>query len=240
MKFVNESVEDILKPKSREEIEFLENEIIKKTELVMDFVQDSINLAENEDKDFREYLLYTAFSKLQEAFFTLPEYLQDRFSEGFSILSDDIESLLSDDLNESLLLERKKLALSSGFVIIQDNKILLVHPTNSKWYGTYSIPKGHVDFNEDLIDTAIRETKEEIGITINPRDIVGSYNFIDYVKDNKVYKRVYYFVVNPSIPIKNTDFKLQKSEVDWAGFLSKKEAEKRIFWRLNRVLSHLK
>jgi ADP-ribose pyrophosphatase YjhB (NUDIX family) len=237
MKFVNESIEDILKPKPREEIEFLEKEIINRTELVMDFAQDSINLAENEDKDSREYLLYTAFSKLQEAFFTLPEYLQDKFSERYSILSDNIELL---DLNESLLLERKKLALSSGFVIIQDNKILLVHPTNSKWYGTYSIPKGHIDFNEDLIDTAIRETTEEIGITINPRDIVGSYNFIDYVKDTKVYKRVYYFVVNPSIPIKNTDFKLQKSEVDWAGFLSKKEASKRIFWRLNRVLSHLK
>ena len=50
---------------------------------------------------------------------------------------------------------------SAGLLIIQDNKILLAHPTNAPWYGSYTIPKGKVEDGETYIDTAIRETKEE-------------------------------------------------------------------------------
>ena len=42
--------------------------------------------------------------------------------------------------------------ISSGLVVIQDNQILLVHPTNSPWWKTYSIPKGHVDKGEDILN----------------------------------------------------------------------------------------
>jgi len=64
-------------------------------------------------------------------------------------------------VQESIILEQKKLKISAGFVIIQDNKILLEHPTGSNWYGTYSIPKGQMEDGEDALFTALRETKEE-------------------------------------------------------------------------------
>jgi len=133
---------------------------------------------------------------------------------------------------------------SAGLVIIKDNKILLGHPTNNPWTNTYSFPKGNVETGESHIDAAIRETKEEVGISIS-KDIINTVeNVIVYTnKTGKNFKKVYYFVVylkdeniSDIIPKEN----LQIEEVDWAGFLTKEEAETRIFWRFKPILELLK
>ena len=54
--------------------------------------------------------------------------------------------------------------ISAGLLILHNNKILLIHPTNAPWYGTYSIPKGKLEKDETIIQAAIRETEEEIEI----------------------------------------------------------------------------
>jgi len=132
--------------------------------------------------------------------------------------------------------------LTAGLVIIQNGSILLGHPTGSKWYGTYSIPKGEVEEKEDLLTAAIRETREEVGITIDEKDIEDTEpKYIDYKdKSEKVYKRVYYFVVKPSTPILSDALEPDKNEIDWAGFILKDKAEQRIFWRLKPVLDEIK
>ena len=132
---------------------------------------------------------------------------------------------------------------SAGLVIIFDKKILLVHPTNAPWYGTYSIPKGEINNEgESLLDAAIRETKEEIGVEFKkegfPKDILPE--FIEYRdKNNKLYKTVWYFLLSLSKPLDVTKIKLQQEEVDWVGFLDKDEAEKRIFDRFKTILKYL-
>ncbi len=133
---------------------------------------------------------------------------------------------------------------SAGLVIIKDNKILLVHPTNAKWYGTYSIPKGHVVEGESLLDTAKRETAEEIEIRITPTYISPKAHLIEYKKDDgTVYKKVYYFIARlpKNYPIKDVLPKsnLQAAEVDWAGFIDKKVATTRIFPKLSGILKFL-
>jgi predicted NUDIX family NTP pyrophosphohydrolase len=131
---------------------------------------------------------------------------------------------------------------SAGLVIIYDNKILLEHPKGAKWFGTYSIPKGTIEDGEDKIAAALRETKEEIGIEFTA-DKIDPYSegYITYT-DTKgnIYKKVYFYIINLNEPIQIDKNKLQKDEVDWAGFLTKEEAEKRIFWRLKRLLVNLK
>jgi len=132
--------------------------------------------------------------------------------------------------------------ISAGLVIIQDNKILLGHPTGQKWQGTYSIPKGHLETNETSLETAIRETKEEVGIDLKPNDfdIIDS-GTINYASAKGViYKKVRYFTIYVKHRIEIDKKKLQKEEIDWAGFLDKKEAEKRIFWRQKEILKYLK
>ena len=136
----------------------------------------------------------------------------------------------------------KGVKISAGLVVIQDNKMLLVHPTNSPWWHTYSIPKGGLDKGEDPIEGAIRETFEETGLKIKRKHIsLQDAGVIDYTDNKgKVYKRVYYFVTYPPKPIKKSDFNLQLNEVDWAGFVGKPEIEKRIFGRFKPLLKLLK
>jgi ADP-ribose pyrophosphatase YjhB (NUDIX family) len=131
---------------------------------------------------------------------------------------------------------------TAGLVIIQNNKILLVHPTNSPWYGTYSIPKGGLDKKEDPLEAALRETEEETGIKIKRKHISNKdAGYVDYTdKKGKVYKRVYYFIAYPKKEITNDMFNPQMKEVDWVGFLDKQEAKKRIFGRFKPLLKFLK
>lgn len=127
---------------------------------------------------------------------------------------------------------------SAGLIIIFDNKILLVHPTNAPWYGTYSIPKGEIEEGENLLEAAIRETKEEIGIRYGREYINEIPLKIDYKsKNGNTYKRVWCFGIKVDEPPQQII--LQPEEVDWAGFLDKEEAEKRILPRLKDVLKYL-
>lgn len=55
---------------------------------------------------------------------------------------------------------------------MKDNKILLLRRYNTGFHdGEYSFPAGHLDGNETLTQTMIREAKEEIGIELNPEDL---------------------------------------------------------------------
>jgi len=138
----------------------------------------------------------------------------------------------------------KKIKKSAGLVIIQNNKILLVHPTNAKWEHTYSFPKGGIEKDETPLDAAIRETKEEIGILIHYDTISSKKYTINYInKQNKIYKIVYYYIVylnDNTLPEIIPNNLLQKEEIDWAGFLTLDNAKDKIFWRFNEILNLLK
>lgn len=119
---------------------------------------------------------------------------------------------------------------SAGLVIVYQDKILLGHPTGSRWWGSYSIPKGGIDKNESKLDAAIRETYEEVGINISKSKIDSTKYFYDMKS-----KRVYYYIVRinslQEIGLTSeiiTRSNLQLDEFDWAGFISLSEAKKRI------------
>ena len=135
--------------------------------------------------------------------------------------------------------------ISAGLVIIQNNKILLGHPTNAQWKHSYSFPKGGLEVGENNIEAALRETKEEVGLDI-PINIIGRKNeyLIEYKnKLGKLYKKVFYYVIyldNDTYSEVLDSKTLQISEIDWAGFLTKEEAEEKIFWRFKDILRFLK
>ena len=61
-------------------------------------------------------------------------------------------------------------------IITKDNKILLQKRKGSKlWPGYYALPAGHIDEEETQFDTLIREAQEELGINIDPKNILNSY-----------------------------------------------------------------
>jgi 8-oxo-dGTP pyrophosphatase MutT (NUDIX family) len=56
--------------------------------------------------------------------------------------------------------------------IKKKSKILLLRRFNAQWEnGKYSTIAGHLDGHESVIDAAVREAKEEAGITIEPKDL---------------------------------------------------------------------
>jgi ADP-ribose pyrophosphatase YjhB (NUDIX family) len=129
-----------------------------------------------------------------------------------------------------------KQKVSAGLAIVYDHRILLVHPTNASWYNSYGIPKGGVEEGETYLDAAIRETREETGINI-PKSLIDKteHYFSLSSKKYKYNKTVYYYVVKiddlSQIGLKDLVIpkrQLQLKEVDWAGFLSMSEINKRV------------
>jgi 8-oxo-dGTP diphosphatase len=59
-----------------------------------------------------------------------------------------------------------------GLLLVKDGKILLLRRFNTGWEdGKYSLISGHLEGNESVTATIIREAKEEIGITISKENI---------------------------------------------------------------------
>jgi 8-oxo-dGTP pyrophosphatase MutT (NUDIX family) len=71
------------------------------------------------------------------------------------------------------------------FLIRKNNKILVCHPTkHSKNF--WSIPKGRVEDNEEILETAIRETFEETNIDVAKWKVIHSLEPIEYDTDKKI------------------------------------------------------
>ena len=133
--------------------------------------------------------------------------------------------------------------ISAGILIVQQNRILLAHPTNAPWYGTYTIPKGKLEGDENPLEAALRETYEEVGVRISVEDIKNKKKpyIIEYKnQQGNIYKILYWFVAEPKKEVVIDKSRLQKREVNWAGFLDKDEAMSRIFWRFEEMIKYIK
>ena len=68
--------------------------------------------------------------------------------------------------------KRNKLPISVQLLLEKGNKILLLKRKNTGYEdGKYSLPGGHVEANEEIRKALVRETKEEIGIDIDAKEI---------------------------------------------------------------------
>lgn len=57
-------------------------------------------------------------------------------------------------------------------VLMKENRVLLSRRRNTGFHdGEFSFPAGHLKSDETLIQAMIRETKEEIGIEVTPKDL---------------------------------------------------------------------
>ena len=79
--------------------------------------------------------------------------------------------------------------VSAVFVLEQDGKFLFLKRTDV-FNGYYLLPGGHVDEGERVIDAALRELKEELGITVKANDL----KFV-MVKPDKKYVNFFFRVL---------------------------------------------
>ena len=139
-----------------------------------------------------------------------------------------------------------KVKQSAGIAIVFGSKVLIGHATGKPSHTAYTIPKGGIDKGETILQAALRETYEEVGIKVPKKLIPSTYKTVSYVKSKKArypkdapigthWKDVHYYIVQidslDQIGLKDeiiAKSNLQLEEIDWAGFVPIKDALKKI------------
>jgi 8-oxo-dGTP diphosphatase len=69
-----------------------------------------------------------------------------------------------------------KLPVTGDAVIIRDDRVLLVKRRNEPYKGQWCLPGGFMDEGESIEETVVREAREETGLGVEPKGIVGVYS----------------------------------------------------------------
>ncbi len=94
-----------------------------------------------------------------------PEKVSAWYEEG-------LKTIRKDYSHEKDMPEANSMRPAATVAIINDNRILMLkRMDNGKW----TLPGGTMELNESLVDCAIREVKEETGLSISVTDVIGTY-----------------------------------------------------------------
>jgi 8-oxo-dGTP pyrophosphatase MutT (NUDIX family) len=77
--------------------------------------------------------------------------------------------------------------ISCGCLILYKDTLLICKPFRSKYW---NLPKGKMDNNETPLQTALRETREETGLTVDPKDVVLDLGLQRYLDDKDLHMYV--------------------------------------------------
>ena len=65
-----------------------------------------------------------------------------------------------------------------GAIIVEDGRVLLIRRGQPPQMGQWSLPGGVVECGEALRDAVVREAREETGLAVEARDMLGVYERI--------------------------------------------------------------
>jgi 8-oxo-dGTP diphosphatase len=78
----------------------------------------------------------------------------------------------------------QQLKVGAGAIIEKDECLLLLRRAKDPWKGTWNIPSGYVEFDEEPAHAAEREAFEETGLRIRVRHLLDVYFFADDPRGN--------------------------------------------------------
>ena len=110
---------------------------------------------------------------------------------------------------------------SCGTIIIDQNKVLVIGAEDDEGKLFWSFPKGHQEDGESDTETAIRETREEVGLEteiIDEKPIYAS----PLIHDGTAVKDIYLFLAK----IAGGEIKPQEGEVEQVQWVDFEEADK--------------
>lgn len=90
---------------------------------------------------------------------------------------------------------RNRPGVGVGVIVIRDQKVLLGKRKNAHGKGDWNFPGGHLEFGEEIIDCAIRETREETGLNLTDA-YIGPFTNDLFAQENKHYITI--FVIGSS------------------------------------------
>ncbi len=89
--------------------------------------------------------------------------------------------------------DRFKIRVAVYLILARDEKILLTLRQNTGWQdGNWGLPAGHLEAGESILQAAVREASEEVGINALPSDLklvhvmhrmkeqVGDHEYLDF------------------------------------------------------------
>lgn len=94
-------------------------------------------------------------------------------------------------------MKSKNKALSCGFIIINNDKLLACHATGRPYKNGWDISKGHIEDGETPLECACRELKEETGIDSSRLTNIRDLGKFEYTKS----KDLYLFVANYDVDL---------------------------------------
>jgi len=73
-----------------------------------------------------------------------------------------------------------------GAIIIENSRVVLVKRAHPPLQAQWSIPGGVLEIGELVRDAAVREAREETGLTVEPGELLGVYDRVLRNADNRV------------------------------------------------------
>jgi ADP-ribose pyrophosphatase YjhB (NUDIX family) len=75
-------------------------------------------------------------------------------------------------------------APAAGAIVEKDGELLLVRRKRPPYLGSWTLPAGFVEYEEDVETTVRREIEEETGLIVEPRGVFGVYSYFDDPRQN--------------------------------------------------------
>jgi 8-oxo-dGTP diphosphatase len=81
-----------------------------------------------------------------------------------------------------------------GAIIIENGRVLLIKRGQPPLKGEWSVPGGMLELGETVREAAVREAKEETGLTVEPGELLGIFDRVIRDEQNRV--RYHYVLID--------------------------------------------
>ena len=103
-------------------------------------------------------------------------------------------------------------------VVINDGKVLLLKRRNPPARGQWWLPGGRIFKNESIRDAAVRKGRQEIGLVLEPREMISVEETIFTEKEDKVDIHTINIVMKMKIVQPDFTIKLDQTHVEYKWF----------------------
>lgn len=95
-----------------------------------------------------------------------------------------------------------------ALIVNEEGKILLAR--SHKWYDKYTLPGGHIEVGESMVDAVRREVKEEVGLDI---EVVEMLLTQEAIFAPEFYKKKHFIFIDFYCKSKDRQVKLDQQEI---------------------------
>ncbi len=81
-----------------------------------------------------------------------------------------------------------------GAIIVEEGRVLLIRRGQAPLLGEWSLPGGVLECGETMREAAVREAREETGLTVEAGELLGVYERVNRDEDGRV--RYHYVLVD--------------------------------------------